>query len=230
MSDKNPHHPSSDPATRQLDAERKRGIRRTVAILLVLVTAVVALVVFNVVRAPTLDREALREQGVILFDQPRRLSDFELQAHDGEAFTGEDLRGQWTFVFFGFTHCPDICPMAMADLSRLMGQLPEDVAEQTRVVMVTLDPARDTPEVLAEYVPYFHPEFVGVTGEFLTIRSLANEMNVAFAKVTQEEGYTVDHSGHINLINPKGDYHAIFKSPFDIDAMQQNYRALRESF
>ncbi|MDQ2076234.1 SCO family protein [Marinimicrobium sp. ABcell2] len=213
-----------------LDADRKRGIRRTVVVLILAVALVIGMLVFNVTRAPVVDREALREQGAVLLEQPRRFTDFELVDHRGESFTREDLKGKWTFIFFGFTHCPDICPLAMVDLSRLVNELPADMAEQTQVLMVSLDPARDTPEVLADYVPYFHEDFVGVTGEFLTIRRFANELNVAFAKVTQGDDYTVDHSGHITLINPKGDYHAIFTSPFNTGSMQTAYRTIVNSF
>jgi protein SCO1 len=218
------------PRHSQVHAERKHGIRRTVVVMLLAVALVIGMLVFNVTRAPEIDREALREQGAVLLEQPRRFSDFELVGHRGESFTRENLKGKWTFIFFGFTHCPDICPLTMVDLSRLVNELPADMAEQTQVLMVSLDPARDTPEVLADYVPHFHEDFVGVTGEFLTIRRFANELNVAFAKVTQGDDYTVDHSGHITLINPKGDYHAIFTSPFHTGPMQNAYRTIVGSF
>ena len=210
--------------------EQRRGIWRTVAALLLVVAAVVGLQVYQFSAEPALDREALREEGVLVFDQPRQITDFELKDHRGQAFTPEDLKGQWTLIFFGFTQCPDICPLAMADLSRLMGELPPELEAQTQVLMVTLDPARDTPEVLADYVPYFHEDFVGLTGEFLTIRRFANELNVAFSKVTQgEDDYTIDHSGHISLVNPRGDYHALFKPPFNAEKMAKHYAALVES-
>lgn len=213
-----------------LDAKRQRGIRRTVALTLLAVALVIGAMVYNVTRTPTIDREALREQGAVLLEQPRRFTEFELVDHRGEVFTRDNFKDKWTFIFFGFTHCPDICPLALADLSRLVNELPAELAEQTQVLMVSLDPSRDTPEVLADYVPYFHEDFIGVTGEFLTIRRFANELNVAFAKVTQGDDYTVDHSGHITLINPKGDYHAIFSSPFHIGPMQTAYRTIVRSF
>lgn len=213
-----------------LDAKRKRGIRRTVLLVLLAVVFVIGALVFNVTRTPVIDRQALQEQGAVLFEQPRRFSDFEMVDHRGEPFTRDNFKGKWTFIFFGFTHCPDICPLALADLSRLVNELPAELAQQTQVLMVSLDPARDTPEVLADYVPYFHDDFIGATGEFLTIRRFANELNVAFAKVTQGDDYTVDHSGHITLINPKGDYHAIFTSPFHTGPMQTAYRTIVGGF
>ncbi len=212
------------------EADQRAGIRRTVFVMVLAVIVVLGLIVAKVTREPEVDREALRDQGIILFDKPRKFSEFSLVDHQGEPYTQEDLKGQWTFIFFGFTHCPDICPITLADLSRLMKALPEPMAEDTQVLMVTLDPARDTPEVLAKYVPYFHPHFVGITGDFLTIKRFANELNVAFAKVTQEDDYTVDHSGHIALINPRGDYHALFKPPFDTEKMQTALAAIRSNF
>ena len=212
-------------------ATQKRGIHRTVAILLVVVALVIGLQVYKVTREPPLDRDALREQGTMVFDQPRKVSAFELTDHRGETFTPDDLEGQWTLAFFGFTQCPDLCPMTMADLGRMMEQLDPALAEQTQVLLVTLDPARDTPEVLAEYVPYFHEDFIGVTGEFLAIKRLASEVNVAFAKVTEDEDdYTIDHSGHIVLFNPKGDYHAFFKPPLDPDTRSDHYRTIVDAF
>src|SRR5690625_5062930 len=232
-----------------LDAKPQRGIRRTVELTLLAVALVIGVMVYNVTRTPTIDREGLSAQVAVLLERPSRITDFELVEHLGELFEQQgrftefelvDDRGEvfrrdhckdtWTFIFFGFTHCPDICPLALADLSRLVNELPAELAEQTQVLMVSLDPSRDTPDVLADYVPYFHEDFIGVTGEFLTIRRFANELNVAFAKVTQGDDYTVDHSGHITLINPKGDYHAIFSSPFHIGPMQTAYRTIVRSF
>lgn len=212
-------------------ARQQRGIRRTVAILVAVVAVVVGLQVYKVTREPALDRETLREQGTLVFEQPRRVSAFELMDHRGEPFTPEHLQGRWTLAFFGFTQCPDICPMAMAELARTMDELPPELAERTQVLLVTLDPARDTPEVLAEYVPYFHEDFVGVTGEFLTLKRLANEVNVAFAKVTQsDDDYTVDHSGNIVLFNPMGDYHGFFKPPFDPARLAEHYGSIVAAF
>src|SRR5690625_1601060 len=118
--------------------------------------------VYNVTRTPTIDREALREQGAVLLEQPRRFTEFELVDHRGEVFTRDNFKDKWTFIFFGFTHCPDICPLALADLSRLVNELPAELAEQTQVLMVSLDPRRDKPEVLVGYVSY---SIAGIGGD-----------------------------------------------------------------
>nr|WP_084591654.1 SCO family protein [Gilvimarinus agarilyticus] len=174
--------------------------------------------------------DELRLNGAIVFDTPRRFDDFTLLNHKGEPFTRDDFVGQWSLVFFGFTHCPDICPTTMAELDRLVSKLPDDIADDTQVVLVSLDPARDTPDVLSEYVGYFDPEFIGVTGDFLTLRRFANQVNVAFNKVTIGDDYTVDHSGNIVLINPRGDYHGFFKPPFELAKLKATYSSIQQSF
>jgi protein SCO1/2 len=211
-------------------ASRQRGIRRTVIISFLLVLVVIGLVVHKVTKPQALTQDELREYGAVVLDKPRRFSDFELQDNNGQRFTREQLQGQWSLLFFGFTHCPDICPMALLDLQRMVSGLPSDMAADTQVILVTLDPARDTPEELTQYLAAFNKDFIGVTGEFLTLRRFANEVNVAFAKVMQGEDYTVDHSGNIVLINPMGDYHGFFRPPFDVDKLQLTFTSIYQNF
>lgn len=213
------------------EAARRRGIYKTLIILLAVVVTIIAYVIFQATRAPALDREQMRTQGTVVFDQPRIFSDVELVDHRGETVTKDDLKGQWSLLFFGFTNCPDICPMTLADLGRLLRALPEDIADETRAMLVSLDPERDTPEQLAEYVDYFHPEMIGLTGEFLQLRRFANEVNVAFSKVTlDEEDYTIDHGGQIVIINPKGDYHGFFRPPFEHEQLLSHYTTIFRAF
>ena len=94
--------------------------------------------------------------------------------------------------------------------------------------MVSVDPARDTVSVLAEYVPYFNPDFIGVTGDFLDVHRFATALNTPFRKVAgQGENYQVDHSANVVLINPRGDYHGFFKAPLDLAKMKTTYRSAR---
>ena len=167
-----------------------------------------------------------RANGLFIFDTPRALGDFSLVDHNAEPFTQTALIGHWTLVFFGFTHCPDICPTTMAELAELKAQLADTEARDARVAMVSVDPARDTPERMAEYVPYFHPDFLGVTGEFADILSFAQRLNVPFRKVSEPEGaYQMEHSANVMLINPRGDYHGFFRAPLDIPKMRVTLRS-----
>jgi len=215
-------------ADSQVDTTQ-RNIRLTVIGLLLFIAIIVAGFVNKITQPRVMTDSELKLNGAYMFDTPRALPEFSLLDHHGEPFDRERLQGPWTLVFFGFTHCPDICPTTMAFLSRFMDEL-EGLPEQadTRVVMVTVDPARDDIEVLSSYVPYFNPEFIGVTGEFMDIHRFATALNTPFRKVPgQGENYQVDHSANLVLINPRGDYHGFFKAPLDLAKLKVTYRSVR---
>ena len=143
-----------------------------------------------------------------------------------KSFSSDQLKGTWSLLYFGFTHCPDICPTTLAELAQLKAQLADTEADATRVVMLSVDPARDTPERLAQYVPYFYPDFVGVTGEFTEILSVAQRLNAPFRKVSEPDGsYQMEHSANVILMNPRGDYHGFFRAPLDIPKMRVTLRS-----
>ena len=205
-----------------------RGIRLTVAVIAVFMVIVVASFIHRVQMPRVLTPSEMKINGAYLFETPRNIGNFELIDHKGEAFTPAWFNGGWTLVFFGFTTCPDVCPTTMSFLNEFLGQLEGTEASDTRVVMVTVDPARDTVEQLAGYVPYFNPDFIGVTGDFLEIHKLATALNTPFRKVPgQGENYQVDHSSNVVLINPRGDYHGFFKAPLDLAKMKVTYRSAR---
>ena len=208
---------------------QQRNIRLTVVGLLCVIALIVGGFVYQIKKPRVLSQAEMRNNGAIMFDTPRALPAFTLQDHRGQMVDAASFKGRWTLVFFGFTHCPDICPTTMAFLSRLMAELeglPE--AANTEVVMVSVDPARDTPEVLADYVPFFNPAFTGVTGEFLDTHRLATALNMPFVKVVEENGdYQVEHGANVALINPRGDYHGFFKAPLDLAKMKLTYRSVR---
>jgi protein SCO1/2 len=212
-----------------MDDPRARNIKLTVLGLLVFIAIVVGGFVNKISQPRVMTASELKINGAYMFETPRALPAFELTDHHGQAFTLDNFRGKWTLVFFGFTHCPDICPTTMALLSQFMEKLdglPEQV--DTQVVMVTVDPARDNVELLASYVPYFNADFIGVTGEFLDIHRFATSLNTPFRKVPgQGENYQVDHSANVVLINPRGDYQGFFKAPLDLAKLKVSYRSVR---
>jgi protein SCO1/2 len=212
------------------EATQRRGVRLTVILVLAFILVVVGSFVYRIGQPRLLSRSELQINGLILLETPRDLGVFELRTHRGEAFTPASLAGKWSLVFFGFTHCPDICPTTMAFLDRFVGELEgTEAAKDTQVIMVSVDPARDTQAQLAEYVPFFNPEFTGVTGEFLDVFRFATNLNAPFRKVPgQGEDYQVDHSANVVLINPRGDYHGFFKAPLDLAKMKLTYRATRK--
>jgi len=203
-----------------------RGVRWTIAGVLVFIFLIVASFVHRVGEPRVMSLAETRANGLFLFDTPRDPGEFELLDHMGKPFSRAQLLGRWTLVFFGFTHCPDICPTTMVELADLKSQLANTEAEATQVVMVSVDPARDTPERLSEYVPYFHPEFLGVTGDFTAILSFAQRLNAPFRKLSEPDGdYQMEHTANVVLMNPRGDYHGFFRAPLDIPKMRVTLRS-----
>ena len=205
-----------------------RGIRITVLAIVAFMAVVVGGFVHKIHQPRIMTTAEMKINGLFLLNTPRNFGELALVDHHGEPFTRDNFLGKWTLVFFGFTYCPDVCPTTMSFLNQLMGQLEGTEAEDTQVVMVTVDPARDTVEQLAGYVPFFNPKFLGVTGDFLDIHRFATALNTPFRKVSGEDGdYLVDHSSNVILINPRGDYHGFFKAPLDLAKMKLTYRSAR---
>ena len=111
-----------------------------------------------------LQDRAAATSALIVLPEPRALSDFSLVDQDGQPFRREDFEGWWTLVFFGFTHCPDVCPSTLYDLQQVNAALGEDNGAPHRVLFVSVDPERDTPERIKEYLEFFDPAFIGATG------------------------------------------------------------------
>lgn len=210
-----------------LNPEQKRRVIWTVAGVLLFIVFILVSFFYRLTQPRIMSAADMKANGAYMFDTPRSFADFELVDHRGELFTPEDLMGKWSLVFFGFTYCPDICPTTMAFLNRFMDELEgTEVFDNTQVVLVSVDPARDTPDKLKQYVTYFNPDFIGVTGEFLDIHRFATALNTPFRKVTGEGGnYQVDHSANVVLINPRGDYHGFFKAPLELAKMKVTYRS-----
>ncbi|QFU74189.1 SCO family protein [Halioglobus maricola] len=208
------------------DSQQARNIRLTVAVVLIFITVIVAGFVYRVQQPRVMSATEMKVNGLYLFETPRNFGEISLIDHKGKPFDRARFEGKWSLVFFGFTYCPDVCPTTMAFLDQFMGELEGTEAADTQVVMVSVDPARDTVEQLGQYVPYFNPDFIGVTGEFLDIHRFATALNTPFRKVPgQDENYQVDHSSNVVLINPAGDYHGFFKAPLDLAKMKVTYRS-----
>jgi protein SCO1/2 len=217
-------------------------IRSTVLLCLGFITIVVGMFVISVTRTPQLSDEELRAAGVFLLPQPRALAEFQLQDQFGENFVLENLENKWTFIFFGFTNCPDICPTSMAELGRAERALhnADDMAEHPlQGVLVSVDPDHDTPDRLGKYAEAFSPRFLGVSGQRESLVALTQQVNVAFAKVPMpmarqapgsESGYTVDHTGNLVIINPRGHYHGFIKLPHKSETIRLTYQTLAAQF
>lgn len=132
------------------------------------------------------------------------------------------LQGKWTLVFFGYTFCPDICPTTLAELRQLLGSLPAEQRQQVQVLMVSVDPQRDTPQQLRDYLAYFDPDYIGLTGQLDDIQQLANALSIPFIPGdSSQENYTVDHSGNLALLGPDGRQQGFIRAPLNLAQLQQ---------
>ena len=154
----------------------------------------------------------------LLWPDPPRLGDFRLHGADGKPLTGASLDGHWTLLFFGFTHCPDVCPSTLATLKQVRKRLVDNAsfADKGQVLFVSLDPTRDTPEKLGEYVRYFDPSFLAATGDDAQLDALARPLGVIRAKVDGPNGdYTLDHTASIFLVDPERRVIGLFGLPHE---------------
>lgn len=159
---------------------------------------------------------------------PRPLPALHLRDEDGRTFTNANLHGQWSFLFLGYTHCPDICPTTLNDLNRTVQLLQKEGAVAPRVVFVSVDPKRDTPAVLKKYVGFFNPGFVGVTGDLRQLHTLATALSSTFFydPPARTGNYTVGHPAMVFLIDPEGRLAAIYMPPLLPKTMAQDYRTI----
>ncbi len=172
------------------------------------------------------------EAGTWFGDQARALPEFELLDHNNQTLSRASLNGKWNLIFFGYTHCPDICPISLQTLSEMVAAIEDpDVADALRVYFVSVDPERDKPEVLASYVGYFNPAFIGATAPMDKLKPLTRSLGIAHEIRNRVEGnpvYDVDHSAAIVLVNPKAEYAGLFGAPHDAAAMARDMTRIVE--
>ena len=148
----------------------------------------------------------------IALQSPRVAEDFTLPTSTGEAMSLSDFRGKYVVLFFGYTYCPDVCPTTLNNLQQMVKTLGENRAEDVQVVMVSVDPERDTPQQLATYMKYFNPTFIGMTGTVADIQPIATQFGIFFEsqKGSENTGYLVDHTSAVTVIDPNGYVRMIF--------------------
>jgi protein SCO1/2 len=165
------------------------------------------------------------------FPVARTVQPFELIDHNHEVFDNAALQQRWSFVFFGYTYCPDVCPTTLSVLNSIAQRL-QDVDEDIRFVMVTVDPQRDTPERLAEFVTYFNGDFLGVTGTDEALEQLTSQLGILYDRVEPEPGsenYLVDHTAAVFLFDPDGRYHAVFTPPLSAENIASDFRKMLQA-
>ncbi|XQW84926.1 SCO family protein [Thalassotalea piscium] len=183
--------------------------------LLIVIIAVVALACGLFVFKST--SQLAQPEYSLYYQEPREIKPFALTDQNGQAFTNADFEGKWSWVFFGYTSCPDVCPTTLQELNFRYKDI-KAISENSQVLLVSVDPQRDTQEKLAQYIAYFNPAFKALRGDHGTLFPFARNLGLmyAIADDSSEENYLVDHSASIVLINPKGKIAAIFKPQHEL--------------
>ncbi len=168
---------------------------------------------------------------ITLLEPPRPLPEIALVDDTAKPFGLDNLRGGWSLLFFGFTHCPDICPNTLGILNTVHSALKQDGdIPPLKIIFVSVDPRRDTPAALHEYVRYFDKDFVGVTGEIEEIKKLTQALYLPFATTDNPDGgYTVEHSAALVLVNPKAQARVYFTPPHEPQKLAQQLAAVINS-
>ena len=169
-------------------------------------------------------------QSGMLFPHPRNVPAFELTRSDGGKLGDADWRGRWTLVFFGYTHCPDICPTTLAVFAQAWKKLDPALRARLNFVFISVDPARDTPEQLARYVGYFDKAFIAATGPDEVLTPLTRALGLVYARGgSTDANYPVDHSASVVMIDPLGREVGLLRPPFEPAKLLADLQALARS-
>ncbi len=165
---------------------------------------------------------------------PRPLTPFTLTDHHGQPFDLVRFKGAWTLLFFGYTYCPDVCPTTLATLNSVVKKIADAGPQRIpiHVVFVSVDPQRDTVQRLAEYVPYFNKDFIGVTGTVAQLDAFTAQLNILHMRgaTTANGGYTVDHTASILLIDPQARFSAVFSAPHVATTIANDFLSLHRYY
>ncbi len=201
----------------------KRNFTWTIVSCLAVMLIALSLYVNKMTTKVYLSNEQLKDLGLYLIEPARDLGSFNLIDSNEKEFLPQDFEGKWNVLFFGFTFCPDICPITMSMLSRIEKGLDNEDLDKIRIFLVTVDPDRDSPDQLKVYLENFSENFIGLTGGLDQIYNFATRVNAPFSPISNSKDphYTVDHTGSIILINPEGNYAGFFRAPHNQDDIKK---------
>ena len=170
-----------------------------------------------------LSNEQLKDLGLYLIEPARSLGSFSLIDTNRNEFLIKNFEDKWNALFFGFTFCPDICPVTLSMLSSIEKEMSVEELDKIRIFMVSVDPDRDTPDQLRAYLDNFSQNFIGLTGGLDQIYNFATKVNAPFTPISKSRDpyYTVDHTGSIVLIDPNGNYAGFFRAPHNEDSIKE---------
>lgn len=209
-----------------LTRNSSRQYGRSLNILLAAVAAfAIGIIFYSYQNSNAVSTENL-QKATSLHTNPRELPKFTLTSHLNSEFSNQDLIGSWNMIFFGFTNCPDVCPLTLSTLDQVTSEL-ENFNNIPRSIFISVDPKRDQPEKLKQYVEHFNHDMVGLTGEKEQIDKLTQSVGAIYAIAdNSSENYLVDHSAHIFVTAPDGKMVALFSTPHDAKIIANDFKII----
>ena len=206
-------------------------IKKNIFFIAVFIATVLALFINKLTTPRVLSTNELLVNGLFMFEEPKKISDFSFYSANGVEFTKDDLQGKWTLMYFGFTRCPDECPTTMYQIKKLINVLREKdfPLDDKQWVLVSIDPERDTPEDIDKYAKGFDVDFIGVSNIRPMLLSLATQLsvnNVMPSEDSMDHSHLDNHVNNIILLNPNGDFAGVFRPPFDISGLSLTYQSV----
>ena len=163
--------------------------------------------------------------------RPMEIDNFELIDQNNEVFNKKSLEGGWTVLFFGYTNCPDVCPTTIYKLAEIKNGIKEDLPSANfNTVLVTLDPDRDSPERLDEYIGYFDETMLGVTGTYENIQSFTSSLSVFYQRINKEEGYDFNHTASIFVFDKDGSLFATMSPANTVGELESDFFTILNNF
>ena len=209
-----------------------KAVNKNLIIILVFMATVLSLFINKLTTPRTLSNDELLINGLFLFDTPKAISDFKFFSSQSKSITKSDLMGKWTLMYFGFTNCPDECPTTMYQLSKLIKVLRDKdfTLDDKQWILVSIDPERDTSEIIDRYAKGFDKDFIGVSNSRPMLLSLATQLSVNNVMPSHsnhmDQSHLDNHVNNIILLNPEGKFAGIFRPPFDISRLSLTYQSI----
>ena len=211
-----------------------KAINKNLILILIFIVTVLSLFINMLTTPRTLSNNELLVNGLFLFEKPKQISDFEFFSSDNKPFTKDNLKGNWTIMYFGFSRCPDECPTTMYELSKLVKVLRDKGyrLDNKQWVLVTIDPERDTPKIIDNYAKGFDKDFLGVSNSRPMLLSLATQLSVNNVMPSMDNA--MDHShldNHVNsiiLLNPEAEFVGLFRPPFVTSRLSLTYQSVTQ--
>ena len=204
--------------------------KRNIVFVFLVVFGMTALFVYFQSLPSLLQKKPMLLTGKIL-TRPMELNNFELIDQYNQTFNNKSLVGNWTIIFFGYTNCPDVCPTTIYKLAEIKNEIIEELpSENFNTVLVTLDPDRDTPERLDEYIGYFDKTMLGVTGTYEDIQTFASSLSVFYQRINKDEGYDFNHTASIFVFNKDGFLFATMSPVNPVSELKDDFYTILNNF